>query len=227
MSVKIAPSPCRKCDDLEARFDADLLESRVTVWAVALVEEEQVAYALVVGREAGDRVRDRCPHARVTGDEDVRPPVPVHICDGRSGVPAVRGVERLGPEGAVAVVPEDVDTRRRGDDEVGVAVAVQVGRDAARALDPDTGVRGVADVHEPAVDVLEECALRQSAVALPDGHVRVGVGVDDEEAEPAAVVVVDPADAAAHHRLRVVAHRVAERVLTEVESRASVRRSRA
>ena len=89
--------------------------------------------------------------------------------------------ERLRREGAVAVVPEDVDTRRGRDDQVGVAVAVQVGRDAAGALDADAGVGRGAHVDEPAVHVLEERALRQAAVAVPHGHVGVGVGVDGEE----------------------------------------------
>ncbi len=103
------------------------------------------------------------------------------------------------------------------DDEVGVAVAVQVGRDAARALHPDAGVRRAVDVHEPPVHVLEERALRQAAAALPLGHVDVGIRVHREEIEPPVVVVVEPADSAAHHRLLVVGHRVAEGALPEVE----------
>ena len=116
------------------------------------------------------------------------------------------------------VVPEDRDARRAGDDEVGVAVAVQVCGRAAGAFDPDAGARLARDVDELPVHVLEERALRGAALRVPGGQVDVGVGVDDEEVEPAVVVVVQPADAAAHHRLGVVGHRVAERVLVEVDA---------
>ena len=52
---------------------------------------------------------------------------------------------------------------------------------------------------------------------MPDA-VRARVGVDREEVEPAVAVVVDPADASAHHRLVVVRHPEAERALPEVEA---------
>ena len=108
-----------------------------------------------------------------------------------------------------------------------VAVAVQVGGDAARALHPDARVRRLRDVREVPVLVLEELALRQAAVVFPVRQVAVGVRVDRVEVEPAVVVVVDPADAAAHHRLRVVGQRVVERVLGEVQAdlRRDVRRA--
>ena len=98
-----------------------------------------------------------------------------------------------------------------------MAVAVEVGRDAAVPLDGDVRVRAGADVHELPVHVVEERAARQAAVRLPVGDVGVGVRVDDEEVEPAVVVVVEPAEAAAHHRLGVVRHAEAERALPEVE----------
>ena len=50
------------------------------------------------------------------------------------------------------------------------------------------------------------------------GGVRARVRVDDEQVLPAVVVVVEPAEAAAHHRLGVVRHAVAERALLEVEA---------
>ena len=79
---------------LEPGLDADLLEASTTVGSVALVEEEEVAHALVVVREARDRVRDRVGHVRVAGDEDVRPAVAVHVRDRGARVPAVRRGER-------------------------------------------------------------------------------------------------------------------------------------
>ena len=99
-----------------------------------------------------------------------------------------------------------------------MAVAVEVARDAAVPLDGRVGVRPGTDVHESAAaDVLEEGAPRQPAALLPPGRVGVGVGVDREEVEPAVVVVVEPAEAAAHHRVDVVCHPEAEVVLGEVQ----------
>ncbi len=78
-------------------------------------------------------------------------------------------------------------------------------------------MRGLADVAERPVVVLEELGRRQAAVRLPAVGVRVRVRVDDEQVLPAVVVVVEPADPAAHHRLVVVRHPEAERALAEVE----------
>ena len=75
---------------VEPGLRADLAEVRVAVRAVALVQEEQVAHAAVVRREAGDRARDRLVHVRVAGDEEVGPAVAVHVGDRGAGVPAVR-----------------------------------------------------------------------------------------------------------------------------------------
>ena len=60
-------------------------------------------------------------------------------------------------------------------------------------------------------------ALRGSPpFRLPSGGVRVGVRVDDEEVESAVVVVVQPAEAASHHRVDVIGGSEAEVVLREV-----------
>ena len=75
-----------------------------------------------------------------------------------------------------------------------------------------------ADVAKGAVVVLEELGRRQAAVSLPGVGVRVGVRVDDEQVLPAVVVVVEPADPAAHHCPIVVRHPVAEGALPEVEA---------
>ncbi len=66
--------------------------------------------------------------------------------------------------------------------------------------------------------VAEEGASRQAAALLPVGDVRVGVRVDSEQVEPAVVVVVEPAEAAAHHRLGVRGHAEAEGALAEVQA---------
>ena len=134
-SVNVAPSPWRKLGGLEARLVADLLES-----AGALVQIEQVANAGHVRREAGEGVLHRLAQVGVAGDEEIRPAVAVHVCDGGTGVPAVRRELRLG-ERPVAGVPEDLDAARRRHDEVGVAVAVQIRGGAAVALDGQIGVR--------------------------------------------------------------------------------------
>ena len=102
----------------EARGDPGLPE--VTF---AVVEVEQVADARVVGREAGDRARDRARHVRVSRDEDVRAAVAVHVGDRRTRIPAVRGGENARPE-AVGAVPQHLDARGGRDDEVGTTVPV-------------------------------------------------------------------------------------------------------
>ena len=75
---------------LEAGLDADLAEPRAPVRVVPLVEEEQVAHALVVRREAGDGVLDRRVRIGVPGDEEVGPTVAVDVGDGGARVPAER-----------------------------------------------------------------------------------------------------------------------------------------
>ena len=83
-------------------------------------------------------------------------------------------------------------------------VEVEVARDAAVAAKLQVGARAAAHVLEPALDVVEERAPRQAAVSPSSGRIVVRVGVDGVEVEPAVVVVVDPAEAAAHHRVRLV-----------------------
>src|SRR5436190_1856549 len=75
--------------------------------------------------------------------------------------------------------------------------------DAALAADAYARPRGGGHVDEPAVDVPEETAPRKAAVRLPVADVPVRVRVDGEEVEPAVPVVIEPADAAAHHRRHV------------------------
>ena len=81
-----------------------------------------------------------------------------------------------------------------------MAVAVQVGGDAALAARSPAPGRTAVD--EAPVVVAEE---RRSAAGrrAVRADVALAVGVDDEEVEPAVVVVVEPADAAAHVRRRV------------------------
>ena len=136
---------------LEPRLDADLAEA-----SVALVEEEQVADPGEIRRESRERARHRLVRIGVPGDEHVRPAVAVDVRDGGARVPPV-GVQRALGEGAVAVVPKHVYALRRRDDEIGTTGAVQVGGDAAVALDLQAGVRRGGDVAEPPVHVLEQC----------------------------------------------------------------------
>ena len=153
--------PVAEVRRLEPGLVADLLEA-----PCALVQIEQVADAGHVRREAGEGVLHRVVQVGVAGDEDVRPPVAVHVRDGGAGVPAVLRELRLG-EGAVARVPEQVDAARRRHDQVGVAVTVEIRRNAAVALDRQVGMRGGADVLEVAVDVLEQRGAGETAVLLP------------------------------------------------------------
>ncbi len=200
---------------VEADLCADLFEL-----LVALVQEQLVAHAVVVGGEPLHRARDGVRHVGVAGDEEVRTPIAVHVGHGSAGVPAEGNdprVARALRERAVTVVPEQEIVRRGGDEEIGVAVAVEVGGDAALTAErqANTGLR--RDVGELAVVVAVQVPGRQAAVCLPRGQVVVGVAVDGEQVEPAIVVVVQPAEAAAHHRLRVVRHSVAEGALAEID----------
>ena len=186
-----------------------------------LVEEELAPDALVVRGEARDRSGDQGVHVGVARDEEVGPAVAVHVRHGRAGVPA-EGHQPVGSralaEGAVAVVPEHPVADRRGHVEVGVAIAVEVGGDAAVAADLQPGARARGHVDEPPAHVVEELAARQAAVPQPAREIRVRVRVDDEQVHPAVVVVVDPADAAAHHGGGIAGHAVAERALAEVDA---------
>ncbi len=211
----------REVRRLEAGRDSDLTEARAAVWAVPLVQVEEVADADEVGGEPVQRVRHGVVRARVTGDEHVGAAVAVHVGNRDAGVPAGRvhagGAPTLG-EGAVAVVPEELDPVRRRNDQVGPPVAVEVGRGAAVALHPEPGVSPRGDVVESAVNVLEQLRARQPAVLLPRRRVVARVRVDGEQVLPTVAVVVEPADSAAHHRRVVVRDPVAERVLAEVEA---------
>jgi hypothetical protein len=156
----------------------------------------------------------------VAGDEEIGPAVAVHVRDGGAGMPPERDDARparaLG-ERPVAVVPEEQVVRRRRDEQVGVPVAVEVGGDATLATRRHVETGGLRHVHEVAVDVLEELPHRSAAMLLPLRVLRVGVVVHRVQREPAAVVVIEPAEAAAHHRGRVVRDAEAERALLEVE----------
>ncbi len=93
----------------------------------------------------------------------------------------------------------------------------EVGGHASVPLLRDVRVRAGTDVCEASVPILEEGAPRQSAALSPGLAVRVRERVDGEEIEPAVVVVVEPAQTSAHHRMEVVRHPEAEVVLAKVE----------
>ena len=175
----------------------------------------------MVRRVARGGAGDRPVHLGVAGDEQVGPPVAVHVADGRAGVPAEGDDPRRAGalrERAVPVVPEQLVVRGGRDVEVGEAVAVQVGGDAALSSHREACPRRAGDVHEPPVVVAEQCAARQAAVLVPCADVGLGVVVHDEQVEPAVVVVVEPAEPAAHHRRRVGRDAEAEGALPEIEA---------
>ncbi len=163
----------------------------------------------------------------VARDEQIGAPVAVHVADGGAGVPARRvdsGRARALGEGAVAVPPEQRVVAVGGDvvaggrhEQVGVPVLVEVGGDAAVAAELQVGARAAAHVLEAPPDVVEERAPRQAALRRPEVVLVVRVGVDDVEVEPAVVVVVEPAEAASHHRIRLVRDPEPECGLPEVE----------
>ena len=191
------------------------------------VEIQKVPHRLVVGRVSGLGARDRVVHIGVAGDEDVHVGVTVDVRDCGARVPPVRsdaGVPRALGERAVAVVPEQPVVRvarrvvaRSRHEQVGRAVPVQVGRDAAAPAQGEIGACRLADILEPTADVAVEPARRQPAAGLPPGDVRLGVRVDRVQVEPAVAVVVEPADATAHHRGLVARDAEAERLVAEVE----------
>ena len=205
---------------LEPRLDPDFAEPRVSMLVVAFVEVEQVAHTPVVRGEAADRVRHRSVEIRVAGDEQIGAAVAVDVGHRSARVPA-EGVDpggrRTFGERAVAVVPEQLVVGRRRDQEVGVAVSVEVRRHAALPADCEVRTRLLADVEERAPDVVEERAARQPTVLLPTTSIRVGERVDDEQVEPAVAVVVEPADTPSHHRGQVVGDAEAEGAVAEVE----------
>src|SRR6476661_7216156 len=187
---------------------------------VAFVEVEQVAHTPVIRGEAAERVRHRSVEIRVAGDEQIGAAVTVDVSHGSAGVPA-EGVDpgdlRTLGERPVAVVPEKLVVGRGRDQEVGVAVSVEVRCHAALPADLEVRVRLLADVHERASYVVEERAAGQSTVLLPATSIRIGERVDDEQVEPAVPVIVEPADSSAHHGGQVVGDAEAEGSLAEVE----------
>ena len=212
---------------LEAGALSDLTEARAAVPVHALVEVEAVSHAGVVAGEPACRSGDRRVGVGVAGDEQVRPSVAVHVADRGARMPA-RRVDPRRPrafrESAVAVSPEERVVAVGGDVvagsrhvEVGVAVQVEVGRDAAVAAKLQVCARAAAHVDELPADVVEQGTAGQATVLRPAHVVLVRVGVDDEQVEPAVGVVVDPAQAGAHHRLGLVVDAEAERALREVE----------
>ena len=206
---------------LEPRLPADLAEPCASAAVAALVEVEQVAHAREVAREPGVGAGDRGVQVRIARDVEIRPAVAAHVSDRRACIPAGCGDPcRARPlrERALAAVPEQLDAGRRRDDQVGAAVVVQVRRDAPFAAHREACVRPRGHVHEPALDVPEKGAAREPSALLPERCVALRVGVDDEEVEPAVVVVVQPAEPAAHHRRRVEGHAEAKGALAEREA---------
>ena len=102
--------------------------------------------------------------------------------------------------------------------EVELAVLVEVGGDAPVPAQLEVGARAAAHVRERALDVPVERVARKPAPLLPAGDVGDdGMGVDGVEVEPPVVVVVQPADASAHHRHRIRGGLEAEGAVAKVE----------
>ena len=174
-----------------------------------LVEVEQVADRLEVQREPARRAGRRV-HVRVAGTKTSRRPSPftsataAPVC--QPNVPKRRSRRRASlAERPVAVVPEQHVVRVRRDQQIRVPVAVEVRGDAAVALD----ARFACDARSRRRSA-RPCSRRgrsgEAASGLPRLGVRVRVRVHGEEVEAAVVVVVEPAEAAAHHPVHVVRH---------------------
>src|SRR5204863_9347887 len=106
---------------LEAGLHSDLAEPRVAMLVAADVEVKAIAHTGVVVGKAGGRAGDRHVDVRVAGDEEVGPPVPVHVTNRSPRVPAVRADSgRTSPlrERAVAVVPEQLVVPRCRHEEI-------------------------------------------------------------------------------------------------------------
>src|SRR5439155_14451518 len=187
----------------------------------AHVQVEEVANARVVVGKPGGGARDRKVDVGVAGYEEIGTAVAVDVCDRRTRMPAVAsdpGSPRALGKRAVGVVPQQLVLPVGGDEEVGVAVPVEVRGDAALAADCEPCSRGAGHVPEAASRVTEERAPRQSTVLVPAIDVGLRIRVHDEQIDPAVVVVVESAQPASGHRRRVGRDTEAKRTLTEVES---------
>ncbi len=196
-------------------------------------------HPLVAAQPRFGRRRVREIEIDVVGDEEVEAAVPVVVDEGAAGIPArarlreTRGLrDLLEPS---AGVPEQPVLPVVGHQEIGVPVVVDVA--GARALPPAPLLgqpRGPRDILEPAVagvPVQERprlLPLRKSVERRP---------VDEEEIEPAVVVVVEQRDAGAGRleqvpvRVHAAEHDAAGEAgvgpeQTEAEAGAVVRRQR-
>ena len=134
---------------LEARLNAHLPKAGVPVLVPTQIQVEKVADAGEVVGKAGSRAGDREVGVGIARHEEVGTAVAVHIGDRRTRMPAKAldpGSQCALGERAVAVVPEQLVPSIGRDEEVGVAVPVEVRGDAAlasdrRALLPSCGSR--------------------------------------------------------------------------------------
>ena len=166
----------------------------------------------------------------VAADDRSGQPFAVDVADGSARVPAEDSdggvLVRLG-ERAVAVVPQQRAAVGARDVQVGVAVEIEVGSDAALAPEGEAGAGLLGHVDEPAVPTLRKSARRrQPASRFPLVALVARVAVHDEEVEPAVAVVVEPAEPAARHRRRVRRLVPAERAVPEAEPARPRRRRR-
>ena len=137
------------------------------------------------------------PTARGLGDLDQ---VSGPRCHARADRAAVGRAAREGDDQEVAPVPTVVAQQGRWaievvDDEVEVAVVVEIAarRAAADARCHEGRASVRRDLHEGAVAVVpvEQRPLTVGGAGVPAVELRVDMAVDDEEIEPAVVVVVE------------------------------------
>src|SRR5207253_5839886 len=181
---------------------------------------EEVASARVVVGKPGGGAGDREIDVGVAGYEEIGTAVAVDVCDRRTRMPAVAsdpGSPRALGKRAVAVVPQQLVLSVGRDEEVGVAVPVEVRGDTALAADCEPCSRGAGHVPEAASRVTEKRAPRQAAVLVPAIDVGLRARVYDEQIDPPVAVVVERTQPAAGHRRRVGRDTEAKRTLTEVE----------
>ena len=144
MDVEVAVSLEVGQDDAEAVAEAHDLEPGLPPhleFAVARVQEQEVPPTRVGVREALRRLRNARGLVDVAMDDEVGPPVAVDARQRRpcaSRRPGVGGaLFRFGE--LLAVVPEQRAAIGARDVQVGVAVVIEVGSDAALAPEGDAG----------------------------------------------------------------------------------------
>jgi len=95
----------------------------------------------------------------VIADEQVQLSVVIVIDPGGAGAPAIWPAARASfggglPESAVALVPEEMVSSHRGDEEIHQAVVVVIARGNAHAVETEVQARPGSDVFEPTLTLI-------------------------------------------------------------------------